>query len=53
MGYYSQETGCIYKKNKSEGLGYHSLRTTEIYMKSFVNSALDNANNLTICLLCK
>lgn len=32
----------------SEGLGHHSLRTTEIYLKSFDNSVLDDANDLVV-----
>lgn len=28
----------------SEGLGHHSVKTTEIYLKSFANSVLDDAN---------
>lgn len=28
----------------SEGLGHHSLRTTQIYLKGFVNEILDEAN---------
>jgi len=28
----------------SEGLGHHSVKTTEIYLKSFDNSVLDDAN---------
>ncbi|WP_373517720.1 tyrosine-type recombinase/integrase, partial [Pricia sp.] len=32
----------------SEGLGHHSLKTTEIYLKSFDNSVLDDANELVV-----
>ena len=32
----------------SEGLGHHSLRTTEIYLKSFSNTVLDEANDLIV-----
>lgn len=32
----------------SEGLGHHSLKTTEIYLKSFDNSVLDDANDLIV-----
>ncbi|ASO06475.1 tyrosine-type recombinase/integrase [Arenibacter algicola] len=32
----------------SEGLGHHSLKTTEIYLKSFDNSVLDDANELIV-----
>ncbi len=32
----------------SEGLGHHSLKTTEIYLKSFDNSVLDVANELIV-----
>tara|TARA_R110002049_G_scaffold81360_1_gene206832 strand:- start:172 stop:570 length:399 start_codon:yes stop_codon:yes gene_type:complete len=32
----------------SEGLGHHSLRTTEIYLKSFDNTVLDEANDLVV-----
>ena len=32
----------------SEGLGHHSLKTTEIYLKSFDNSVLDDANDLVV-----
>ncbi|MEQ8419254.1 MAG: tyrosine-type recombinase/integrase [Arenibacter algicola] len=32
----------------SEGLGHNSLRTTEIYLKSFTNSVLDEANELVV-----
>lgn len=32
----------------SEGLGHHSLRTTEIYLKSFTNQVLDEANDLVV-----
>ncbi|TLP71226.1 tyrosine-type recombinase/integrase [Maribacter sp. ACAM166] len=32
----------------SEGLGHHSIRTTEIYLKSFDNSVLDDANELVV-----
>lgn len=32
----------------SEGLGHHSLITTEIYLKSFDNSVLDDANELIV-----
>jgi site-specific recombinase XerD len=32
----------------SEGLGHNSLRTTEIYLKSFTNTVLDEANELVI-----
>ena len=28
----------------SEGLGHNSLRTTEVYLKSFENQVLDEAN---------
>jgi len=32
----------------SEGLGHNSLRTTEIYLKSFTNSVLDEANEMVV-----
>ncbi|GAA4272030.1 site-specific integrase [Aquimarina gracilis] len=32
----------------SEGLGHHSLKTTEIYLKSFDNSVLDEANEIIV-----
>ncbi|WP_114492420.1 tyrosine-type recombinase/integrase [Candidatus Ulvibacter alkanivorans] len=32
----------------SEGLGHHTLRTTEIYLKSFDNEVLDDANELIV-----
>lgn len=32
----------------SEGLGHHSLKTTEIYLKSFDNQVLDEANELIV-----
>jgi len=32
----------------SEGLGHKSLRTTEIYLKSFTNNVLDEANELVV-----
>ncbi|MCG2462383.1 tyrosine-type recombinase/integrase, partial [Flavobacteriaceae bacterium F89] len=32
----------------SEGLGHNSLRTTEIYLKSFDNKVLDEANRLVV-----
>lgn len=32
----------------SEGLGHSSLRTTEIYLKSFTNTVLDEANELVV-----
>ena len=32
----------------SEGLGHNSLRTTEIYLKSFTNNVLDEANELVV-----
>ena len=32
----------------SEGLGHHSIKTTEIYLKSFDNSVLDDANDLIV-----
>ncbi len=32
----------------SEGLGHHSLKTTEIYLKSFNNEVLDKANDLIV-----
>jgi hypothetical protein len=32
----------------SEGLGLHSLKTTGIYLKSFDNKVLDNANDLVV-----
>lgn len=32
----------------SEGLGHNSLRTTEIYLKSFTNAVLDEANELVV-----
>lgn len=32
----------------SEGLGHHSLKTTEIYLKSFDNAVLDDANELIV-----
>jgi len=32
----------------SEGLGHHSLKTTEIYLRSFSNSVLDDANDLVV-----
>ena len=32
----------------SEGLGHHSLKTTEIYLKDFHNEALDEMNELVI-----
>ena len=32
----------------SEGLGHNSLRTTEIYLKSFTNQVLDEANELVV-----
>ncbi|RAJ15918.1 tyrosine-type recombinase/integrase [Arenibacter echinorum] len=32
----------------SEGLGHNSLRTTEIYLKSFTNHVLDEANELIV-----
>lgn len=32
----------------SEGLGHHSLKTTEIYLKSFDNSVLDDANEMVV-----
>lgn len=32
----------------SEGLGHNSLRTTEVYLKSFTNTVLDEANELVV-----
>lgn len=32
----------------SEGLGHHSLATTEIYLKSFKNAVLDDANEKVV-----
>lgn len=32
----------------SEGLGHHSLRTTEIYLKDFDSQVLDDANDLVV-----
>ena len=32
----------------SEGLGHHSLKTTEIYLKSFTNKVLDDANEIIV-----
>ena len=32
----------------SEGLGHHSIKTTEVYLKSFDNSVLDDANELIV-----
>lgn len=32
----------------SEGLGHHSIKTTEIYLKSFDNAVLDDANELVV-----
>lgn len=32
----------------SEGLGHHSLKTTQIYLKSFDNSVIDEANELIV-----
>lgn len=32
----------------SEGLGHNSLRTTEIYLKSFTNTVLDEANEMVV-----
>lgn len=32
----------------SEGLGHHSLKTTEIYLRTFENSVLDEANDLVV-----
>ncbi|MDT0642515.1 site-specific integrase [Zunongwangia sp. F363] len=32
----------------SEGLGHHSLKTTEIYLRSFDNRVLDDANDLVV-----
>jgi site-specific recombinase XerD len=32
----------------SEGLGHNSLRTTEIYLKSFTNHVLDEANEMVV-----
>lgn len=32
----------------SEGLGHHSLRTTELYLKAFDSQILDNANDLVV-----
>jgi site-specific recombinase XerD len=32
----------------SEGLGHHSLRTTEIYLKDFDNQVLDDANDMIV-----
>ena len=32
----------------SEGLGHHSLKTTEIYLRSFDNSVLDDANDQVV-----
>ncbi|MCM4168434.1 Tyrosine recombinase XerC [Arenibacter antarcticus] len=32
----------------SEGLGHHSLKTTQIYLKSFTNHVLDEANELVV-----
>jgi len=32
----------------SESLGHHSLKTTEIYLKEFDNSVLDDANQLVV-----
>ncbi len=32
----------------SEGLGHHSLKTTEIYLKCFDNSVLDDANQMIV-----
>ena len=34
----------------SEGLGHHSIKTTEIYLRSFDNSVLDDANDLIVAL---
>jgi len=35
----------------SEGLGHHSLRTTEIYLKDFDNQVLDDANDKIVLWL--
>ncbi len=32
----------------SENLGYHSIKITEIYLKSFDNSILDEANEIIV-----
>ena len=32
----------------SEGLGHNSLKTTQIYLKSFTNHVLDEANELVV-----
>ena len=32
----------------SEGLGHNSLKTTQIYLKSFTNSVLDEANEMVV-----
>jgi integrase len=32
----------------SEGLGHNSLKTTEIYLKSFTNHVLDEANEMVV-----
>lgn len=32
----------------SDGLGHNSLRTSEIHLKSFTNSVLDEANELIV-----
>lgn len=53
--YYIRHTWATIAKNMgisteiiSEGLGHHSLKTTETYLKSFDNSVLDNANELIV-----
>ena len=53
--YYIRHTWATIAKNMgisteiiSEGLGHHSLKTTEIYLKSFDNSVLDDANDLVV-----
>jgi len=33
----------------SEGLGHNSLKTTQIYLRSFTNQVLDEANDLVVC----
>ena len=33
----------------SEGLGHRFLNTTEIYLKSFENEVLDEANERVVC----
>lgn len=32
----------------SEGLGHNSLKTTQIYLKSFTNQILDEANEMVV-----